>query len=131
MSGRTSNEMAGRLGWPRSFHTYCSRSRVDFRAIAREAIPTLPAVLARILPGGRVIGHEYVALNPRRPDQHHGSFKVRLAGVRAGPWADFATGDQGGDIISLVAYLEQVRQHEAARLLARMLGIDLVEDRHA
>jgi len=104
---------------------------VDFRVITREAIPSLPAVLARLLPGGRVIGHEYVALNPRRPDQHLGSFKVRLTGVRAGTWADFATGDHGGDIISLVAYLEQVRQHEAARLLARMLGIDLAGDRHA
>jgi hypothetical protein len=55
---------------------------------------------------GASSGSEYVVLNPRRADRHPGSFKVRIAGRRAGAWADFAIGDRGGDIISLVAYLE-------------------------
>jgi hypothetical protein len=42
--------------------------------------------------------------------------------LRTGRWADFATGDSGGDPVSLVAYLENVSQGEAARMLARMLG---------
>jgi hypothetical protein len=109
-------------------HRY--RPALDFSAIAREATLTLPAVLVRVLPGGQVVGREYVALNPRRTDHHPGSFKVRFSGARAGAWADFATGDRGGDIISLVAYLEGIRQHEAARLLAQMLGVDLGEARH-
>ena len=50
-----------------------------------------------------------------------GSFKVNRYNGR---WADFATGDKGGDPISLVAYLGNVSQGEAARLLARMLGIE-------
>jgi hypothetical protein len=98
-------------------------SEIDFRAIGDEAVSALPAVLTRLLPRGRVIGREYVALNPTRADQTPGSFKVRLTGSRAGAWADFATGDHGGDIISLVAYLEGIGQREAARLLARMLGM--------
>ena len=101
------------------------RSTIQFEVIARDAIPALRALLARVLPGGSVIGQEYVALNPRRADHHSGSFKVRVAGGRAGAWADFATGDKGGDVISLVAYVENVRQDEAARLVARMLGINI------
>ena len=41
-----------------------------------------------------------------------------------GGWCDFATGDKGGDPVSLVAYLAGVSQGEAARLLAQMLGIE-------
>jgi hypothetical protein len=112
----------------------CSRTspttRWDFATIGREALSALPAVLARVLPGGRVVGNEYLALNPRRTDHHVGSFKVRLTGARAGRWADFATGDKGGDIISLVAYIEGVGQREAALLLSRMLGLEVQERHH-
>jgi hypothetical protein len=48
---------------------------------------------------------------------------VVLVGHRAGVWADFATGDSGGDPISLAAYLFGLRQGEAARKLAEMLRV--------
>jgi hypothetical protein len=41
-----------------------------------------------------------------------------------GKWADFATDDRGGDVISLAAYLAGTGQTEAARNLAEMLGVD-------
>jgi hypothetical protein len=63
-----------------------------------------------------------VALNPRRVDRSLGSFKVNRFN---GKWCDFATGDKGGDPISLVAYVEGITQGEAARRLARMLGVKL------
>jgi hypothetical protein len=44
----------------------------------------------------------YVALNPTRNDRRPGSFKIN---IRMGRWCDFAAGDQGGDPVSLVAYL--------------------------
>jgi hypothetical protein len=94
---------------------------IDFGAINRAALAAFPAVLARILPGGKRVGAELVALNPRRADRHPGSFKINRYNGR---WADFATGDKGGDPISLVAYLADVSQGEAARLLARMLGLE-------
>jgi len=47
-----------------------------------------------------------------------------------GRWCDFATGDKGGDPISLVAYLADVSQAEAARWLAQMLGIETGGRRH-
>jgi hypothetical protein len=98
----------------------------DFETVNRAAIAALPAILARLVPGGKRIGGEYVVLNPIRADRRLGSFKIN---VRTGRWADFATGDKGGDPVSLVAYLEGCSQGEAARRLGRMLGLDTREGR--
>jgi hypothetical protein len=84
------------------------------------ALGRLPDILARWLPGGRIEGREYVVRNPKRHDHRPGSFKINLD---TGRWADFATGDKGGDPISLAAYLAGCSQVEAARKLAAMLGI--------
>jgi hypothetical protein len=100
---------------------------LDFAAINRAALAAFPAELARVLPGGKRVGAEIVALNPRRADRRLGSFKINRYNGR---WADFATGDKGGDPISLVAYLAGVLQGEAARLLARMLGLEAGGPRH-
>jgi hypothetical protein len=94
---------------------------VDFDAVNAAARANLLAVLERVLPNGRHERHEYLALNPRRADRHLGSFQIN---IETGKWADFATGDKGGDPISLVAYLGNISQGEAARMLARMLGIE-------
>jgi hypothetical protein len=93
----------------------------DFHAVNAAALASLPTLLARWLPDGRQEGDEYVARNPRRQDRHPGSFKINL---RRGAWADFATGDRGGDVISLAAFLAGTSQGEAARELARMLGLE-------
>jgi hypothetical protein len=94
---------------------------LDFAAINQAALAAFPAVLNRLLPGGKTIGRELVALNPRRADRRVGSFKVNRYNGR---WMDFATGDKGGDPVSLVAYLADVSQGVAARLLANMLGLE-------
>jgi len=91
-----------------------------FAEVNRAALAAFPAVLSRLLPGGKRDGHEFIAINPRRADRHPGSFRINM---RTGKWADFATGDRGGDPISLTAYLEDKSQGDAARLLARMLGV--------
>jgi hypothetical protein len=93
---------------------------IDFEAINRAALSALPALLARWLPRGQQRGRRWHARNPTRDDRHLGSFSVDLV---TGRWADFATGDTGGDVINLYAYLRGIRQAEAARELARMLGI--------
>lgn len=94
---------------------------LDFNAINRAALAALPSILSRWLPDGRIIGAEYTALNPRRNDNRAGSFKIN---IRSGRWCDFATGDKGGDVVSLAAYLFNLSQREAARQLAAMLGIE-------
>jgi hypothetical protein len=95
---------------------------LDFDKINAAALAAFPAILKRLLPGGKIIGEEFLALNPRRADRNLGSFKVNR---HNGRWADFATGAKGGDPVSLVAYLADVTQGEAARLLARMLGLEV------
>ncbi len=94
--------------------------RIDFERVNDAALAALPSLVARWLPDGRVQGREYVALNPTRVDKRSGSFRVNL---RTGKWADFATGDKGGDVVSLAAYLSTTGQAEAARNLGRMLGV--------
>lgn len=103
-------------------HSFNNTNDINFEAINEAALRALPQLLARWLPGGKRIGKEYTALNPTRQDRHAGSFKVVMVGHRAGVWADFATGDHGGDPISLAAYLFGLRQGQAARKLAEMLG---------
>ena len=99
-------------------------TRIPFEAIRARALAVFPTLCARWLGhngrprGGRWIG----AVNPTRCDRKPGSFTVNL---RLGYWKDFATGDGGGDPISLYAYLRGCSQGEAARDLAAELGLDL------
>lgn len=95
--------------------------RLDFRRINQAALARAREILARWLPDGRWEGVEYSARNPRRADHRAGSFKIN---ARTGAWSDFATGDRGGDLVSLAAYLGGLSQAEAAREVAGMLGLD-------
>jgi hypothetical protein len=110
-SGRRTNQSRNRR----------QAGRMDFTRINRVALARLPDILTRWLPGGRIEGTEYVALNPRRADRRPGSFKVNL---KTGQWADFAIeGARGRDVVSLAAYLGGIGQVEATERLAAMLGI--------
>ncbi|WP_395697900.1 hypothetical protein [Methylocella sp.] len=98
-----------------------SRVSIDFAAVNRCALACLPAILRRLLPDGRMSGREWIARNPTRSDHSPGSFSINIS---SGKWSDFAVAASGGDPVSLVAYLENTSQVEAARLLAKMLGLD-------
>lgn len=102
------------------FGGFFDNPRLDFKKINKQALNNAESVLRHFIPGGKIIRSEYVVLNPRRSDKKAGSFKINIT---RGCWADFATGDRGGDLISLVAFIQDVSQSEAARLLASMLGI--------
>jgi hypothetical protein len=94
--------------------------RIDFARINSAALARASAVVRGLLPEGRLKGHEYVARNPLRPDRRLGSFKVN---VSTGRWADFATGDGGGDLVSLAAFVSGLPQREAAIRLAESMGV--------
>jgi hypothetical protein len=94
--------------------------RINFERINRSALDRAFAVVRGLLPEGRLEGHEYVARNPLRPDRRLGSFKVN---VSTGRWADFATGDGGGDLVSLAAFVSGLPQREAAIRLAESMGV--------
>jgi putative DNA primase/helicase len=92
--------------------------RIDFAQVARASLPHLPELCARWLPGGRAIGHEWTC-----GDLSGGRGQSCRVNLRTGRWADFATGQTGGDAISLCAAVHRLSQREAAKRLAAMLGI--------
>lgn len=91
-----------------------------FKVVNAAVLPRLANLCAEWLAHGRQEGHEYVALNPNRDDHRLGSFRINL---NSGRWADFATGDRGGDAVSFYAYIMGMSQIMAARELARTLGV--------
>jgi hypothetical protein len=97
---------------------------VDFERVNRAALRNSLAVVSALLPDGAKSGQEWTARNPMRPDHRPGSFRVNLV---SGRWSDFATGDKGGDLCSLAAYVGSLSQREAAIRLAESLGVDPFE----
>jgi hypothetical protein len=96
------------------------RTTLNFDRVNRLALPQLSSLCRQWLPDGRIIGSEYVARNPTRIDRNAGSFKIN---TNTGKWCDFATGDTGGDVVSLFAYLTGARQIDAAHKLLEILEI--------
>lgn len=94
-------------------------SPVSFAMANQLARRDLPSLLACWLPDGRRSGREWVARNPRRNDRHPGSFKINMI---TGAWADFAIGARGGDPVSLCAYLFDLSQSDAARMILNRWG---------
>lgn len=85
---------------------------LDFERINQTALVRLPDLLPELLPEGRLHGREYrcgdLAGNPGQ------SLSIN---VYTCAWSDFATGDKGGDPVSLVAAVRGVSQTEAAQWL--------------
>ncbi|MCW8275960.1 toprim domain-containing protein [Pseudomonas sp. PCH199] len=98
---------------------------VEIQRIAGAALPAADNLLADWLPDGTRKGKEYWPTNPVRGDRKPGSFSINL---HTGKWNDFASGDKGGDLVSLLAYLRGCSQIEAARILAGQLGLQFGVD---
>jgi hypothetical protein len=99
---------------------HSSPRSVFFHAVNLACRARFTSLLAAWLPDGRQVGQEWVALNPTRSDRRAGSFKINIG---TGRWADFATGDKGGDPVSLYAYLKGMSQSDAARALSQEWGL--------
>lgn len=99
-----------------------TQKRPSFADVKSAALKNIDRVLEHWLPHGKRVdgGKEYTAPNPTRTDKHAGSLKVSLS---KGTWADFATGDKGGDLIDLVHYLDGGTDIEACNKLADLLGV--------
>ena len=97
--------------------------RPSFSEVKHASLKSIEQVLSNWLPGGKRVdgGKEYTAPNPTRNDKHAGSLKISLT---KGTWADFATGDKGGDLIDLVRYLESCSDVDACQKLIEFLRID-------
>lgn len=101
-------------------HLATGPGRIDFGRVAQAALMHSETICRRWTPDGRLEGHEWVAINPKRADRRRGSFKINL---RTGRWSDFATGDGGHDLVSLAAYLFDLRPRDAAIKVAEMVGV--------
>jgi AAA domain len=100
---------------------------IDFDGINAAALRNARSLLPDLIPGGKFRSLEYVVLNPRRDDQHPGSFSINY---KTGAWKDFASDDGGSDMVSLVAFSHNCSQGEAARWLADKLGAPLYKPGH-
>jgi hypothetical protein len=89
----------------------------EIQAIAAEAIPLLEHILPDILPGGRLTGREYCCA-----DLSGGTGDSCKVNVSTGKWSDFATGEAGGDSVSLLAAIRKCSQSDAAAELASFIG---------
>jgi putative DNA primase/helicase len=97
---------------------------LDFAGINARLLASAEHYVQQWIPGGKLQGAEYVVTNPKRADGHKGSFKINCD---EGVWKDYASGDGGADLISLYAWLNNLKQGEAARTLMAELG--MIEDK--
>jgi hypothetical protein len=78
--------------------------REEAHMIARLLAARVPSIVGELRLRGERQGNEFVALNPTRHDRSLGSFRITMAGGKAGLWIDHATGE-AGDALGLVAYV--------------------------
>ncbi|HKB59525.1 MAG TPA: DUF927 domain-containing protein [Gallionellaceae bacterium] len=99
------------------------------RQIAEGALARFDEIMSLLgLSGGRNQGKEYLPLNPKRNDHAMGSFSINR---NTGAWMDGATGDKGGDLVALAAWVWEVKQGEAATRLGTHLGMPRASKRGA
>ena len=97
--------------------------KIDFKGIAEAALNCADSLLKEWLPKGHKSGPEWKSCNPTRSDNNEGSFSINMV---TGAWGDFASGDTGGDLVSLCAYLfHGGDQLAGVRDVAQQLGIQL------
>lgn len=95
---------------------------INFQAVNQALLANLEHHARLWVPHGKVVGGNYVALNPRRDDRSPGSFCLNL---RKGFWVDYATGDRGGDPVSYFAYVNALSQFEAGKILSTSTGLTI------
>lgn len=89
----------------------------DFESVARAALAQCQDLLPRWFPAGKFHGREFVVGDLRGTPGESLSINVQT-----GQWADFSTDDRGGDLISLFAAMNRIKQIEAAQQLSDILG---------
>lgn len=86
-------------------------AKIDFAQISEQLLRDAQALVAQWLPGGKLIGKEWTCGSLR--GEAGESCKVN---IYTGKWCDFATGEKGGDLVSLYAAIHGITQTKAARV---------------
>lgn len=97
---------------------------IQFEALAAALAAQADTLVPQWLPGGDRHGPEYVCADFSGGKGR--SCSVRVSGDRAGAWADFASGEQGRDLISLYARIHSLSNARAAVQVARDYGLEQV-----
>lgn len=93
---------------------------LDFDGLNAQLLPNASAHLTSWLPGGRMVGPEYVC-----GDLFGGPGDSCKVNLNTGKWADFAAGEQGGDLVSLYARINNIKNGEAAKRLADQINFQV------
>lgn len=92
---------------------------IRFEALADALLARAEHIVPAWLPGGHRNGHEWVC-----GSLQGGKGSSTSVNLVKGAWADFATGDQGGDLISLYAAIHGLSMGKAAVQVARDEGLE-------
>ena len=92
---------------------------IRFEALADALLARAPDLVPQWLPGGRRNGHEWVC-----GSLQGGEGTSCSVNLNTGRWGDFATGEQGGDLISLYAAIHGLTMGKAAVQVARDEGLE-------
>src|SRR5690242_2501179 len=90
-----------------------------FESVNQTALARAESLLHSWLPNGHIEGREFRCGNLNGDGGK--SFGVNLD---TGRWADFAGTEAGGDLVSLYAALNNLKQGQAAVKLGRELGLE-------
>lgn len=88
--------------------------------LSRRLAPIAESVCRWLLPNGKLVNGEWCVGSPGGEEGR--SCKVRVAGERAGVWADFA-GDAKGDLLDLIREVKQCSMREAIREAKAFIGV--------
>lgn len=94
--------------------------RLDFEGLAGVLLSDWNMYVPAWAPGGKLIGKEWTCGSIRG-----GPGDSCRINTETGRWADFATGDKGGDLVSLYAATQGIKNGEAAKKLADQINYRL------
>lgn len=92
----------------------------DFKELNDQLKTSVITLLHDWLPGGNVLGREYSC-----GDLSGSKGKSLRVNIETTLWKDFATGDAGGDLISLYAKIKNIGNFEAYRYLSGIQGVSV------
>lgn len=95
---------------------------IDFKDLNNLLRHHARSLISDISPGGKLVGGEYTCATVQG-----GAGTSCKINVNTCKWMDGATGEKGGDLISLYAAAENVSQIEAAKAMAAKVGYKIEE----
>jgi predicted P-loop ATPase len=98
----------------------------DFSTVGRAALNSIQSLLEEWFPDGVVEGGNEFCIGSRSGEAGQ-SLRIRLHGEKAGVWSDFSDGAAGGDLISLYAFIHDLKPGQACAALAEKFGIQLTD----